>query len=267
MNNTPEEEKYSELFRFRVHTFPWKHEYVTLPVDGSDRKNKFYRGRHGLLEDIDKVAHKLDDEMWFSITPHEIAKLHAKHFLDCPDVTLVLDAFCGIGGDSREMHKRLFVVGCDLVHSRLLIARDICDRPTNAKCDFVQCDSVRGVRSCFRKSAFDAAYLSPPWGHEGVRNRTREPVFGRRLLSSLSVDAWKATVRAMTVSRNNNVAIFLPRGISVDEICALGELADKNFVVEAHRSYNPDDETIRERDKFKVRAITVYLGDLYNSIV
>ena len=227
-------------------------------------KSRFYRGRHGLLDFIDEIRDKLDDEMWFSITPQEVAKAHAAAFGRTPGLHLILDAFCGIGGDSLAMPESVFTVGTDIVQSsRLQLAQELTGRYAQGRCDFVRADFVRG-RSCFRPSAFDAVYLSPPWGHDGVRKRTKAPVFGSRNLRSMTVDGETAFRRGLSLTKRDNIAFFLPRGMQEEELIRIAdELTSAGKILfQVHESYDPDDETVPDKDKFKVRAITVYFGDL-----
>jgi hypothetical protein len=224
---------------------------------------RFYRGRYGLSEFIHEIKDELDDEMWFSLTPHEVAKAHSRAFQRCPDVLLVLDSFCGIGGDCGYMPPDIFTIGCDIVQTRLALAREFTSRHGKGRCDFVMSDSMKG-RSCFRPASFDAVYLSPPWGHDGVRNRNRAPIFGERSLTSMSVDGWEAFKRAWRLTKRDNIAYFLPRGMREDELISLAEsyTARGKLHVEVHESFDPDDETATPNQKYKVRAITAYYGEI-----
>lgn len=225
---------------------------------------RFYRGRHGLFDFIDDIIDKLDDETWFSITPSEIAKMHAKTICENPDILLILDSFCGVGGDILHFPKSTFLVGCDINRQRLETAIQLNKQHGNTRCDFVLTDSVRGVRSCFRPQSFDAVYLSPPWGHTGIRCRQVQPIFGSRKLSSLSVDGFSAFLRALRLTKNANVAYFLPRGMKESELTLLAEVSgdSRNFWVQVHESFDPDDETVSKKSKYKVRALTAYFGNL-----
>jgi hypothetical protein len=211
---------------------------------------------------------KLDDETWFSITPSEIAKSHASNMCRSPDVLLVLDSFCGIGGDILHFPKSTFVVGCDINKQRLEIACELNQKYSNAPSDFVLTDSVKGIRSCFRPACFDAVYLSPPWGHSGIRNRQVQPIFGTRSLSSLSVDGYSIFLRALRLTKNCNIAYYLPRGMKESELLLLAETAgDENmYFIQVHESYDPDDETVSKKSKYKVRAITAYFGHIASLI-
>ena len=226
---------------------------------------RFYRGRQGLFEFADDVCHKFDDETWFSITPLEVAKSHAHSISRDSNNLIVLDAFCGVGGDIVQHPSSVFAIGCDINRDRLETAIQLTSRyGPKSRCDFVLADSIRGIRPCFRRNCFDAVYLSPPWGHVGVRPRHIQPIFGSRKLSSLSVDGFSTFLRALLLTKNASIALYLPRGMKEDELVLLAETAgDRDAVfITVHESFDPDDETDASKSKYKVRAITAYFGSL-----
>ena len=224
---------------------------------------RFYRGRFGLLDDMDALGLTLDEEMWFSLTPKEVAISHAQKYPRISSNGILLDMFVGLGCDLLQVPAGWFSIGCDIVEDRLRTAHSIHARVGKCRTDYVLVDSMAS-RSCFRSSAFDVVYLSPPWGHHKVVNRKQTPVYGRRKLGSLSVDGFNAFVRAMKLAKDMNISFYLPRGMDVDELWLLADTAGDrdHFFVEIHESYDPDDETVSEKHKYKVRAITAYFGDL-----
>jgi trimethylguanosine synthase len=269
--------------KLRTHRFPWHHEYVTVDPKGADDRTKKYvypgftslsslrrfrRGRLGLNRKIDSLDLALDDEMWYSLTPEAVSKRHARVFRSvCKTAGLILDLFCGLGGDLLFQPKSLFCIGCDILEPRLLQARDLHSAAgSGARIEFVLCDSIKG-RSCFREHAFDIVYLSPPWGHEGIMNRNRSPVFGSRRLEQLLVSGRVAFKRALAlVGANTNIAFYLPRGMSRDDLLFLAALSNTPLTVDVHEAYDPDDETVSEdHKKFRVRAITAYFGEMANT--
>lgn len=223
---------------------------------------RFYRSRHGLLSEFDSLDIELDDEMWFSVTPEGVATQHAKSLSDALKTSIVLDLFCGIGGDIIKFPKSLFAIGCDILESRLGVAKKMHARLGKCPVDFVLSDSM-STKSCFRKRTFDAVYLSPPWGHEGIRNRKIAPVFGRRKLASLDVDGFKVFLKAIYLAKNDNIAFFLPRGMDINDLHRLARMTSDSTkaFIEIHESFDPDDETNDDEEyRFRVRAITVYFG-------
>ena len=176
---------------------------------------------------------------------------------------IILDAFCGLGGDIIHLSKRTFSIGCDIDRDRLLDGRIIHEAVGSNRVEYILCDSMRGI-SCFRSNAFDLVYLSPPWGHQAIRNRRKAPVFGLRSLRSLAVDGFEAFTRALRLCRNRNICYYLPRGMDVEELKTLAALTGDpdRMVVDIHASFDPDDETVPDASRYKVRAITIYFGEL-----
>ena len=68
---------------------------------------------------------KLDEEAWFSVTPEAISEHQARRCLVLFPVCqngrcLVLDAFCGIGGNSISFARSGYlVVACDLDRTKV----------------------------------------------------------------------------------------------------------------------------------------------------
>ncbi len=212
---------------------------------------------------IDSLSLSIDKEMWYSVTPEMIAKRHARVCKGAVYQGLLLDAFCGLAGDLLYQANGLFCIGCDIVEERLhdaqcLLAQMEC----KSRVDLVLTDSVRG-RSCFRAHAFDIVYLSPPWGHEGIINRKKSPVFGSRRLNQLLVNGREAFMRALSLANSEcNIAFYLPRGMSESDIHFLASMTNQPALVDVHEAFDPDDETVEDWNKYKVRAITVYFGKL-----
>lgn len=57
--------------------------------------------RHFLLPQYDRLPLLLDDTGWFSITPQPIAK----HIAERCRCDVIIDAFCGVGGNAIEFAK------------------------------------------------------------------------------------------------------------------------------------------------------------------
>ena len=95
-------------------------------------------------------------------------------------------------------------------------------------------------------------------------NRKQTPVYGRRKLTTLEVDGFRVFIQAMKLAKDMNIAYYLPRGMDVSELRLLAETAGEkdNLFVDIHESFDPDDETVSEKHRYRVRAITVYFGNL-----
>ena len=227
--------------------------------------NRFYRGRRGLLGALSDLDITIDDEMWHSITPELIAKEHSRLFDSFIKTGLILDPFCGYGTDILYQGRGLIAIGCDIVLERLITARRIHESIGKGPADFVCADFIRG-KSCFRKGElFDIVYLSPPWGHCGIRNRKHEPgAFGSRQLQQLTVDGLKVFEHALRMVRSDNIVYYLPRGMAESELIRLATLTNNslNLSAQVHYSYDPNDETTPKDRQLRVRGVTVFFGNL-----
>lgn len=143
------------------------HTKQTLPPNCK----KFWPRRYELFSKYDHGIY-MTSELWFSVTPENIAILTAKiikHLL--PEATRMLDICCGAGGNTIQFAKYFDLVG----------AVDI--NPTNVYCTLHNCD-VYGVghkvwavtgdwlqlspenHTSWPKdiSNVDFVFASPPWG-------------------------------------------------------------------------------------------------------
>jgi tRNA G10 N-methylase Trm11 len=203
----------------------------------------------------------MDDEMWYSMTPEEIAKDHAKS-LNRLKFPILLDPFCGFGGDLLYLSENSTSIACDISLERLKQARVLQTQLGSKSSDFVV-SNFMSPRCCFRENAFDAVYLSPPWGHRGVRNRKKSRIFGERSLRTLEIDGFQVFMKALKLCKDN-IMFYLPRGMKMTELKQLAEMTcnEEYVFVKIHVSHDPDDDTVEQDHKYKVRSITVYFGDL-----
>ncbi|KAH9926931.1 RNA cap guanine-N2 methyltransferase-domain-containing protein [Fomitopsis serialis] len=195
----------------------------------------------------------LDEEGWYSVTPERIANQIAER-CRCD---VVLDAFCGVGGNAIAFAKTCErVIALDISPVRLALARHnaeiygVADRIEFILADFFSFartlverqtahansgdpDSQSGAAQSRRK--IDVIFLSPPWG--GPSYLTDKPhasdgdgdVSGGSddkqaphefsLSSIRPVHGKELFETARSITRN--VAYFLPRNVKLDEISAL----------------------------------------------
>lgn len=74
---------------------------------------KFYRKRYFLFSRFDRGA-QLDEEGWYSVTPEIIAKYLAHRTKRAIGKGIVLDAFCGVGGNLCQFGRAgITCVGVD----------------------------------------------------------------------------------------------------------------------------------------------------------
>ncbi|KZV87304.1 S-adenosyl-L-methionine-dependent methyltransferase, partial [Exidia glandulosa HHB12029] len=105
----------------------------------------------------------LDEEGWYSVTPERVANQIA----DRCACNVILDAFCGVGGNAIAFAQTCErVIAIDNSPTRLALARHnakiygVADRIEFILGDFL--DFARS--SAARKRGIDVVFLSPPWG-------------------------------------------------------------------------------------------------------
>jgi trimethylguanosine synthase len=112
----------------------------------------------------------MDDTGWFSVTPHAIAEHIA---LRCQS-DVIIDAFCGVGGNAIEFAKTCErVIAIDNNPVRLRLARhNALHSGVAERIEFVLADFTDWARawtaSGAKREAVDVVFLSPPWGESRV---------------------------------------------------------------------------------------------------
>uniref|UniRef100_A0A8C6SBK9 Trimethylguanosine synthase n=1 Tax=Neogobius melanostomus TaxID=47308 RepID=A0A8C6SBK9_9GOBI len=122
---------------------------------------KYWAQRHRLFSRFDEGI-RLDREGWFSVTPERIAEHIALRVQQCfPDAQLIIDAFCGVGGNAIQFAltgTRVLAVDIDPV--RLDLARHNASvYGVEQRIDFVQGDFLELAPRLHG----DVVFLSPPW--------------------------------------------------------------------------------------------------------
>ncbi|XP_067330005.1 trimethylguanosine synthase isoform X2 [Channa argus] len=220
----------------------WKQE---VPAEMADEPElaKYWAQRYRLFSRFDEGI-RLDREGWFSVTPERIAEhiaLRVKSsFLDSQ---LVIDAFCGVGGNAIQFAltgKRVLAI--DIDPGRLELAwhnatvYNVADRIDFLQGDFLQlAPRLRG----------DVVFLSPPWG--GPDYLTAE-VFDIRTM--MEPDGFEIFRLAKLIS--DNIVYFLPRNADMDQIASLAGPGGK---VEVEQNFLNN----------KLKTVTAYFGSLINS--
>ncbi|KAI9537918.1 Trimethylguanosine synthase [Dissostichus eleginoides] len=169
-------------------------------------------------------------EGWFSVTPERIAEhiaLRVEHSF--PDSQLIIDAFCGVGGNAIQFAlagKRVLAIDIDPV--RLDLARhNAVVYNVGDRIDFVQGDFLELAPRLLG----DVVFLSPPWG--GPDYLTAEIFRLAKLIS-------------------DNIVYFLPRNADMDQIASLAGAGGK---VEVEQNILNN----------KLKTLTAYFGSLIKS--
>lgn len=222
---------------------------------------KYWSQRHRLFSLFDHGI-LLDAESWFSVTPERIAhhqarrcinalRKHSKKYkLGVTDPLVVLDAFCGVGGNTIAFARNhsVRVVACDDDLSRLkLAANNAAIYGVSHAIDFVQGDTLASFKRMAlltRNGSFEDEYhmifLSPPWGgpeYLSVQNFDLRAVFvsGKNFVELLQ----------LALEITENVMIFLPRN---SDLQPLTDAVGVPFEVEQNYLNG------------KLKSISVYFG-------
>ena len=173
---------------------------------------------------------QLDAESWYSVTPEKIALAIAAR---CRPTDVVVDAFCGCGGNAIALARRCrHVVAIDIDAAKVEKAR------RNARIYGVAVDFVVGDALVLLKTLrADVCFLSPPWGGPGYGAD-----FRLEAIDVQGVDGFGLLRLAAACAPR--VAYYLPRTLSVEEAARLAP------VVEVESQYLND----------KLKAKTVYIG-------
>ncbi|KAJ1973803.1 RNA methylase protein [Dimargaris xerosporica] len=198
---------------------------------------KYWHQRYHLFSRYDSGI-RMDQEGWYSVTPEAIAI----HIAQRCRAKVVVDAFCGVGGNTIQLaHTCDKVIAIDIDPQRLSCAKH------NARIYGVD-HKIRFILGDFMELApslkADVVFLSPPWGGPAY---LKESQFDLETMIPLN------GVRIFLLARQitPNIAYFLPRNSRPDQI---GNLTpDATVEVELNRIYG------------KLKSITAYFGELAKS--
>ncbi|KAJ8311025.1 hypothetical protein KUTeg_011426, partial [Tegillarca granosa] len=151
---------------------------------------KYWGQRYRLFSRFDDGV-KLDKEGWFSVTPEKIAE----HIAERCQCDLIIDAFCGVGGNAIQ-----FAFFCERVIAIDIDPVKIEYAKHNAAVYGVE-DRIEFILGDYLKIApylkADVVFLSPPWGGPDY----------------LSADVTKQIT--------DNIAYFMPRNADIEQLASL----------------------------------------------
>ncbi|KAM6282253.1 trimethylguanosine synthase [Porphyrio hochstetteri] len=200
---------------------------------------KYWAQRYRLFSRFDEGI-KLDREGWFSVTPEKIAEHIAARVSQSFNCDVIVDAFCGVGGNAIQFaltSKK--VIAIDIDPEKLSLARN------NAEVYGVA-DQIEFVCGDFMVLAADlqadVVFLSPPWG--GPDYATAE-IFD--IQTMICPDGFE--IFRLSKKITNNIVYFLPRNADIDQVASLAGPGGK---VEIEQNFLNN----------KLKTITAYFGDL-----
>ncbi|XP_062986812.1 trimethylguanosine synthase [Elgaria multicarinata webbii] len=213
----------------------------TLPPEiASDPElAKYWAQRYRLFSRFDEGI-QLDREGWFSVTPEKIAEHIAKRVRLSFNSDIIVDAFCGVGGNAIQFAlaaKRVIAIDIDPVKIRL--ARNNAEVYGVAdQIDFI-CGDFMKLASSLKA---DVVFLSPPWG--GPKYATAETFDVQTMISP---DGFEIFTLSQKIT--NNIVYFLPRNADIDQVASLAGPGGK---VEIEQNFLNN----------RLKTITAYFGEL-----
>ncbi|XP_076838033.1 trimethylguanosine synthase isoform X2 [Brachyhypopomus gauderio] len=200
---------------------------------------KYWAQRYRLFSRFDEGV-RLDHEGWFSVTPEKIAEHIAQRVQSACDSQLVVDAFCGVGGNAIQFALLgMRVIAIDIDPVRLALAQHNSEvYGVEQHIDFVQGDFLQLAP----RLRADAVFLSPPWGGPEYLNAD---VFD--IETMMSPDGFEIFRLSKMIS--DNIVYFLPRNADMDQIASLAGPGGK---VEVEQNFLNN----------KLKTITAYFGSL-----
>ncbi|XP_026561981.1 trimethylguanosine synthase isoform X1 [Pseudonaja textilis] len=220
----------------------WKNRNVKcLPHKIADdpELTKYWAQRYRLFSRFDEGI-QLDREGWFSVTPEKIAQHIADRVKLSFDSDIIVDAFCGVGGNAIQFAlaaKRVIAVDIDPVKIQLA---------HNNAMVYGVADQIEFICGDFMKLASslkaDVVFLSPPWG--GPEYAAAE-IFD--IQTMISPDGFEIFNLSQKIT--NNIVYFLPRNADIDQVASLAGPGGK---VEIEQNFLNN----------RLKTITAYFGDL-----
>nr|XP_022900119.1 uncharacterized protein LOC111413393 [Onthophagus taurus] len=215
---------------------------INLPPEIRENPNlkKYWSRRFSLFHKFDEGI-KLDEESWYSVTPEQIAR-HTAQRLKCD---IIIDAFCGAGGNAIQFALTCNkVIAIDIDSNKIELARNNAEiYGVSNKIEFIVgnfLDLAAGLKG-------DVVFLSPPWGGPSY---LKQPTYElEEFLQPVPLSKLIETSRIVT----ENIALFLPRNSNT---YALTMAAGPSGFVEVEQNF------INK----KFVAITAYYKDLIKHI-
>ncbi|XP_067943008.1 trimethylguanosine synthase-like isoform X2 [Watersipora subatra] len=210
---------------------------IAMPdyIKRNPEMRKYWAQRYRIFSKFDSGI-MLDEEGWFSATPEKIA-LHIA--VRCQS-DLIIDAFCGVGGNAIQFaftcHR---VIAIDIDPKKLECARHNAEVYGVAdRIEFILGDFLSLAPTL---QAADVVFLSPPWG--GPEYVSQE-VFSLRDMPIDGEDLFRIA-RGIT----ENISYFVPRNVDTEELVRLA--GEGNRVEIEQNLLNT-----------KLKTITAYYGQL-----
>ncbi|KAJ8103198.1 RNA cap guanine-N2 methyltransferase-domain-containing protein [Lipomyces tetrasporus] len=207
---------------------------------------KYWKQRFSLFSKFSEGIW-MNEQSWYSVTPELIAKNIAEHIYNNCRPSVVLDAFCGAGGNTIQLAM--------LVDKVIAVEKD----PVTIRCAkhnaeiYGVADKIEFIEGDFFEHApfmeADVVFLSPPWG--GPQYLFQE-VFDLHTMEPYNL----ATIMDASRPISPHIAVYLPRNSNIAQV---------RQQLEHGRDLDFDDNTILISYLHvhgKCKAICTYYGAL-----
>ncbi|BEJ16046.1 hypothetical protein CspHIS471_0506510 [Cutaneotrichosporon sp. HIS471] len=226
---------------------------------------KYFYQRHSLFPAYSRLPLLLDDTGWFSVTPSEIAE----HIAERCRSDVILDAFCGVGGNAIAFARTCErVIAMDNDITRLSLARHnalhygVADRIEFVLADYVEWAREYARRGAHAREEVDVVFLSPPWGGPEYLSFGADgsPTYPLSAVLPIPGDE----LFAITAPITPNIAYYLPRNVDVEEVASFANTLDvpqkdaENGVERGREWVEMEEEWVGD----KLKAVTAYYGGL-----
>ncbi|KAK9480983.1 RNA cap guanine-N2 methyltransferase-domain-containing protein [Lipomyces japonicus] len=174
----------------------------------SSISTKYWHQRYNLFSLYDNGIW-LNEESFYSVTPEAVARNIAEHVQRKIKANVIIDAFCGAGGNSIQFAK-LFskVIAIDVNEETLKCARHNAEiYGVSHKIEFIHGDYFQLIDTL----QADFVFLSPPWGGPEYK---RQSVFD---LSAMEPYNYEEIMRA-SLSITKNIALYVPRNSDLGQL-------------------------------------------------
>eukprot|EP01102_Stenamoeba_stenopodia_P009005 TRINITY_DN2641_c0_g1_i3.p1 TRINITY_DN2641_c0_g1~~TRINITY_DN2641_c0_g1_i3.p1 ORF type:complete len:505 (+),score=163.31 TRINITY_DN2641_c0_g1_i3:32-1516(+) len=200
---------------------------------------KYWVQRYVLFSLFDKGI-RMDQEGWYSVTPEALAQ-HIASRLSCE---VLVDAFCGVGGNTIQLARTCKkVIAIDIDEERL----KMCQHNAKVYGVYDRIEFIHGdYLSLIPKLSANIVFLSPPWGGPEYASLDTFPLKSIKIGDVDGVELFKKTL-----SITSNIAYYLPRNINKSDLPSLAALTTQKACDIEENFLN-----------FRMKAVTAYFGSL-----
>ena len=220
----------------------------------NEKYNTYYVQRYYFFSLYDEGI-QMDQESWYSVTPEEISEYIASIIPDSLN-SVILDAFCGCGGNVISLSKKFKkVIANDLFSEKINMTKNntkIYNCPNNIiyyTQDFLKLN--------LNNEKVDYVFLSPPWGGPEYKNET---IYSLKKWITPDID--KIIQKSFKISQN--IILYLPRNTDLEELADIIYKYDKNNIESLSNTILLDTRFLNSASKIK--GILVLYGPKFNSV-